>query len=57
MDDKFIEILHKNVNQSIDRLNEFREEYDGNTFDSTISYLIHEIEYIKLLISENKNKN
>jgi hypothetical protein len=49
MDDKFIEILHKNVNKSIDSLNEFRKEYDGNTFDSTISYLIHEIEHLKLL--------
>ena len=49
MQDKFIETLHNNVNQSIDSLNEFRKEYDGNTFDSTISYLIHEIEHLKLL--------
>lgn len=57
MDDKFIEILNKNVNQSIDRLNDFRKDSNESTFDATMSYLIHEIEYIKLLISENKNKN
>jgi hypothetical protein len=49
MDNKFLEILHKNVNQSIDRLNDFRKECNESTFDSTISYLIYEIEYLKLL--------
>lgn len=49
MQDKFIETLHNNVNQSIDRLNEFRKYSNEGTLDSTIRYLIHEIEYIKLL--------
>lgn len=57
MDDKFIVLLYKNVNQSIDRLNDFNKDSNESTFDATISYLLHEIEYLKLLISENKIKD
>jgi hypothetical protein len=49
MDSKFLELLNNNVNQSIDRLNDFRKESDESRYDSTISYLIHEIEYLKLV--------
>ena len=54
MEDKFVEILHNNVNNSIDRLNEFRNSSNESTLDSTIRYLIHEIEFFKLLVNETK---
>lgn len=55
MEESTIKLLNELTNKSINRMNEFVQAYNGNTIEARVSYLIHEIEYLKLSLIKKNN--